>query len=203
MPKSGKKYAHLLTTAEALFLQFGIRRVSVEEICRKAGISKATFYKSFANRGELAVAVLNRLTAPLRQQMESELLADTPYAGRLLRLLAIKRQSAQLLGPNLIQDLTEDPPPEIQAWLTCEQEKSYTLALRFLQQGQAAGILNSRFPSEFLFYLLDLGNEIFQDPRFKSLFPDILERGRLLNEFILFGLMAPPDEAPGPDAGGG
>jgi AcrR family transcriptional regulator len=39
------KLARIASTAEKLFMKFGIRRVSVEEICREASVSKMTFYK--------------------------------------------------------------------------------------------------------------------------------------------------------------
>ncbi|NQV51449.1 MAG: helix-turn-helix transcriptional regulator, partial [Candidatus Marinimicrobia bacterium] len=44
-PKEGD----ILRTAEKLFMQFGYNRVTVEEICREAKVSKVTFYKYFSN----------------------------------------------------------------------------------------------------------------------------------------------------------
>lgn len=189
--QTGKKYEILLATAESLFVQFGIRRTSIEEICRKAGISKATFYKHFSNRGELAVVVLNRLITPLRSQIETGLFSTDPFPLRLRRLMELKREGGRLLGQALIEDLIEAPLPEIQEWLAKEQQHSYRQALQFLQDGQASGALNPRFSAEFLLFLFDLGNELFQDPRVKSLYPELLERSEMLNEFLLFGMMTP------------
>ncbi|UCD39298.1 MAG: helix-turn-helix transcriptional regulator, partial [Fidelibacterota bacterium] len=42
-----------MRTAEHLFSRFGARRVTVEEICREANVSKMTFYKYFPNKVEL------------------------------------------------------------------------------------------------------------------------------------------------------
>ena len=84
--RSALKHEQLLQTAAGLFRQHGIRRVSVEEICRRAGISKATFYKHYANRGELAVAVFDQLVAPLRAQLDAELFGSQPFGERLQRL---------------------------------------------------------------------------------------------------------------------
>ena len=44
-----KKEGDILRTAEDLFMQFGYDRVSVEEICREAKVSKVTFYKLLCN----------------------------------------------------------------------------------------------------------------------------------------------------------
>ena len=48
-----KKIQQLVTTAQELFMRHGIRRVTVEEICSEANISKMTFYKYFKNKIEL------------------------------------------------------------------------------------------------------------------------------------------------------
>jgi len=48
----------LLETAAELFVERGVSNVSVEEIIEVVGISRATFYGFFANKTELAAAVL-------------------------------------------------------------------------------------------------------------------------------------------------
>ena len=52
-----QKRDQLLQTGEALFIKHGMRRVTVEEICRQAGVSKPTFYKYFQNKAALARAI--------------------------------------------------------------------------------------------------------------------------------------------------
>ncbi|NSW53340.1 MAG: TetR/AcrR family transcriptional regulator [Anaerolineae bacterium] len=49
---------HILRTAEALFIRGGIDGVSMSEIARAAGITRKTLYAYFANRQELAWAIL-------------------------------------------------------------------------------------------------------------------------------------------------
>ena len=60
-PTFAKKQQHLLTTAETLFRSHGIRRITVEEICQKAGVSKATFYKWKAKYGGMSVSEVKRM----------------------------------------------------------------------------------------------------------------------------------------------
>ena len=45
-----KKEGDILRTAEDLFMQFGYGKVTVEEICRAAGVSKVTYYKYFKKK---------------------------------------------------------------------------------------------------------------------------------------------------------
>jgi TetR/AcrR family transcriptional regulator, cholesterol catabolism regulator len=49
----------ILIKAHELFHRFGIRRVTMDEIALKTGMSKKTIYQSFANKDELVEAVLD------------------------------------------------------------------------------------------------------------------------------------------------
>jgi len=40
-----QKYNQIIDTSKKLFWKYGIKRVTIEEICREAGVSKMTFYK--------------------------------------------------------------------------------------------------------------------------------------------------------------
>jgi AcrR family transcriptional regulator len=51
--KKSQKKEELLQTAERLFLQKGIRSVTVEEIIGQAHVSKATFYKYFSDKKDI------------------------------------------------------------------------------------------------------------------------------------------------------
>lgn len=49
----------IITTASRLFEQFGIRSVSIDNVCNELRISKKTFYTHFPQKEELVDAVLN------------------------------------------------------------------------------------------------------------------------------------------------
>ena len=59
--RQSKKHHALLNTARKLFVAHGIKRVTVEEICRTADTSKMTFYRFFRNKDEIAKAVIDRI----------------------------------------------------------------------------------------------------------------------------------------------
>ena len=56
------KKKQIVNTARELFWKHGFRRVSVEELCREANVSKMTFYKHFRNKDELVKFIIDTLT---------------------------------------------------------------------------------------------------------------------------------------------
>ncbi|MCK5130466.1 MAG: TetR/AcrR family transcriptional regulator [Clostridiales bacterium] len=55
------KRRQLLETGKELFLKHGIKRISVEDICQTANVSKVTFYKYFKNKKELLMTIRDDL----------------------------------------------------------------------------------------------------------------------------------------------
>ena len=55
MQNVNRKYDDIMSTGKDLFWKYGIRRVTVEEICEKSNVSKMTFYKYFPNKETLAL----------------------------------------------------------------------------------------------------------------------------------------------------
>jgi len=53
-----------------LFARNGIRRVSMDEVARKAGVSKRTLYDFFKDKESLLVAVLDKMREPFAGQLQ-------------------------------------------------------------------------------------------------------------------------------------
>ena len=60
----------ILKTAETLFVKFGIRSVSIDDICRELQMSKKTFYCEFEQKADLVEAVCGRIVG--RQHSEKQ-----------------------------------------------------------------------------------------------------------------------------------
>jgi len=63
----------ILDAAVAEFEQHGVRRVALEDVARRAGISRTTIYRRFANRDELVAAVIERENTALFADIAAEL----------------------------------------------------------------------------------------------------------------------------------
>ena len=55
------KYNDICREGRKIIWKHGIKRVSIEEICREAGVSKMTFYKYFPNKLELVKSLFDIL----------------------------------------------------------------------------------------------------------------------------------------------
>src|ERR1035437_8340045 len=88
-----KKILQILSTAEDLFQRFGFRRVTIEEICAKANVSKMTFYKYFPNKNELIKKILNSWLKQVEQTINEFEGINIPFTEKIKKLLYLKEES--------------------------------------------------------------------------------------------------------------
>lgn len=68
----------ILDAAVTEFEQHGVRRVALEDVARRAGVSRTTIYRRFANRDELVAAVIDRENTALFADIAAELAEAGP-----------------------------------------------------------------------------------------------------------------------------
>ena len=76
---------HIAASAIYLFSRNGIKRVSMDDVARKANVSKRTLYEFFGDKESLLIEVLIKLREPIAEQME--LLENSSYTALEIMLL--------------------------------------------------------------------------------------------------------------------
>src|ERR1700738_3620137 len=73
MPGADPTTEAILDAAVVEFEQRGFRRVALDDVARRAGVSRTTIYRRFANREELVAAVIERENVALFADIAAEL----------------------------------------------------------------------------------------------------------------------------------
>ena len=98
----------ILDAALLEFERHGVRRVALDDVARRAGVSRTTIYRRFANRDDLVAAVIERENAALFADIATELKHAGPQSNYYveaftLSILRFRRHRV------LNQLVTEDP----------------------------------------------------------------------------------------------
>jgi len=110
-PRSAEADQAILRTTLELLATEGLRGLSVEQVAERAGVGKATIYRRWSTKRELAEAALNAFFA----QLEPPAVPDTGNVRGDLRELARLRlgllpiTGAHLLLPRLAMESVDDP----------------------------------------------------------------------------------------------
>jgi AcrR family transcriptional regulator len=117
----------LVDTAERLFYAEGIRAVGVERILDESGVGRASFYRHFASKDSLVVAVLRQRDAAWRDWLENRVDAlahDTetkPLA--VFDALAERFAAGDFRGCAFINAIVEAADPASQAHHVADEHK--------------------------------------------------------------------------------
>lgn len=158
-----RKRDQLIQTGEALFVKHGMRRVTVEEICRQAGVSKPTFYKYFENKATLARRIVELWIEESLQRIDEIEVAETPFPEKLKQILAIKQALSGRPGPEFLEDLIP---------LNIDLSHALQRVMRFLVESQQQGDIRADVRPEVLMAAFNLLNSMQHDPRIRALYED-------------------------------
>ena len=79
-PESDAATRAILDAAVVEFERHGFRRVALDDVARRARVSRTTIYRRFANRDELVAAVIDRENAILFADIADELKSRRPQS---------------------------------------------------------------------------------------------------------------------------
>ncbi|MGV0740848.1 TetR/AcrR family transcriptional regulator [Mycolicibacterium sp. XJ870] len=80
MPGADAASEAILDAALVEFERHGFRRVALDDVARRAGVSRTTIYRRFANRDELVGAVIERENVALFADIANELKSSGPQS---------------------------------------------------------------------------------------------------------------------------
>lgn len=158
-----QKRNQLIQTGEALFVKHGMRRVTVEEICRQAGVSKPTFYKYFENKAALARRIVELWIEEALQRIDGIEDAEVPFPEKMKQILAVKQVIAARPGPEFLEDLIH---------LDIDLSHALQRVMRFLVECQQQGDIRADIRPEVLMAAFDLLNSMQYDRRIRDLYED-------------------------------
>lgn len=108
----------LLDSALSAFLDFGIKRTSMGEIARRAGISPATLYRRFESKNDLVEAVGVREAQRYVAEVDERVRAVTEPAEQLVEIFVAFMTT--LAGNELLRRLLATEPEVVLPRLTTE-----------------------------------------------------------------------------------
>ncbi|MBN2205865.1 MAG: TetR/AcrR family transcriptional regulator [Candidatus Aminicenantes bacterium] len=188
-----RKRAALLSQARALFYKHGIKRVTVEEICRDAGISKMTFYKHFQDKNNLARQVLLDMIEDVEKRYEAIRKADVPFVEKLKALIPLKVEQSEALGWDYLKDITSGAFPELSALLRSRQEKNTRIFVQDIAAAQARGDVRPNLNAESLLFIIDEMKDWVKDERLLRRFGSVKALTEAFMDFFIYGLVGRPD----------
>jgi len=186
---SNPKYVQLVEAAHGLFWRYGIKRVSVEEICRAAGVSKMTFYNHFKNKVELALYVLRKVMQTGHEVYRGIMDRDVPFAEKAADFIQMKLDASDDVSREIIEEIMHSPIPEIAEYMQQLSRQNVQLLLADLTKAQQNGEIRQDIKPEFLLYFIHHMIEISTEEQLTGMFSSPQDLTRELLSLFFYGIL--------------
>lgn len=169
-PRS-KRYSAIMLTARELFWKYGFKRVSVEEICEKSGVSKMTFYRFFPNKLELAKAVfdevINSGLVAFRNIIDTSKFST---AQKVQMILSLKMNGTYDISQEFLQDFYNNPELGLKDHIEKRTKSVWLEVIEDFKKAQKKKIFRKDFKPELLFYISQKFQELVNDKSMLALY---------------------------------
>lgn len=176
----------LLEVAKKLFWKYGIRPVSIEEICKQAGVSKMTFYRNFKNKEAIASSVLERIHMGYFNKYCSIMDAKIPFNKKVIALIQLEHYEVRGISRAFIEDVYRINP--LKQLITSHQEKVQNELIVVFNQAQKNGDIRADIKMDFIFYMLKDLNKKMMDKELQKLYQSEEEIAMELTHFFFYGI---------------
>ncbi len=187
--KKSKSYVAILDASNSLFWKYGIAKVTVEEICERAKVSKMTFYRKFDNKLQVAEKVLVQLAEKGLLDYRQIMDAAIPFNEKMQRFVQLEHDSSENLSEEFLGDVYGAVNPRLKNILEEYQKKSSQELHKDLSQAQKNGEIRQDLKIDFVIYMINSLNEKLLDKRLTSMFGTTQELAVELINFVFYGIM--------------
>lgn len=187
--KRAKSYTIIMDTAKTLFWKYGFKRVTVEEVCKEAMISKMTFYRNFENKNNLAEQVLVREMERGSRAYDNIMALPVPFVDKIAKFVQLKHELSQDISEEFIKDIYKTDNKSLQFRIASNQKEMLSKLRSDLKKAQNIGEIRSNLKIDFVIYMLQSLNEKMLDQQLISMYKNPHDLIMELTNFIFYGLL--------------
>ncbi len=193
-PVKNKKYQLIIETARDLFMRYGIKRVTVEEICETAGVSKMTFYKHFNNKLDLALFILNKEFEEGINRYKRIMDQDIPYSKKAKEIIQMKLEISDDISREMLKDFAASSIPEVAELMHRISQENLELFFDDMVSAQKKGEIRPDINPKLIIYMLGQMQEMAADEWVLSMYESPQTLISEITNFFFYGILSRKEE---------
>jgi len=183
------KRKSLIHTAKDLFFKYGIKRVTVEEICQEAGVSKMTFYKHFKNKNELVKTMIIQITDEAMVQYREMMDSDIPFEEKVRGTIQMKLDGTSEMSQAFYADYLPNAEPELLEFMQMRAQEMYGEIIQDYKKAQEKGEIRQDVKIEFILWYLNKMLDLMKDEQLEKMYDSPQDLILEMVNFFFYGIM--------------
>jgi len=183
------KQLQILETSKSLFWKFGFKRVTIEELCKEAGVSKMTFYKYFPNKIELVKSLMNRVLKDALVKYKKISESDIPYPEKVIQMIELKQEQVQTMSSEFFRDYVQSDDPELINFLNQLSQENLQMFTNDFKKAQENGDIRQDLKVEFIMYIMNHLVEMTNDDNLLNMYAQPQDLVMEITRFLFYGIL--------------
>ncbi|CAN5543781.1 hypothetical protein BH11BAC3_BH11BAC3_23230 [soil metagenome] len=121
--------------AHDLYMQYGIRSVSMDDIANSLGMSKKTIYQHYADKDELVVAVIEKEIEHTQNTCELDRSSSVNAIHEIFKAMDMMIELFSNMNPSLLFDMQKYHPKAFQVFLKHKNDYIYSIIKENIDRG--------------------------------------------------------------------
>jgi AcrR family transcriptional regulator len=183
------KRKQLIHTAKDLFFKYGIKRVTVEEICSEADVSKMTFYKHFRNKNELVKTMVTQMTDEALAKYRALMDSDMPFEEKVRETIRMKLEGTDQMSQEFFSDYIPHADPDLHDLVHRRMQEVMDMIIQDYIEAQKRGDIRRDIKIGFILWYLNKMLELMEDEQLEKLYDTPQEMIMEMVNFFFYGIM--------------
>jgi AcrR family transcriptional regulator len=185
----------ILSASAELFRQYGFKTITMDDIARRAGISKKTLYQHFANKHEVVNESVQWYKTRICDNCEAVIGESENAVEAFVRTQTIMDQVYRHMNPTTLVEMQRYFPEAYEIFKQRLQEIDLVMIKQILQRGIDEGLFRSAINTDLMArYRLETSLMMFQPNLLVNERYDMLMVTHEICEHFLYGIMTAKGE---------
>lgn len=186
---SNPKRDLILETGKALFWKFGYKRVTIEEICKEAGVSKMTYYKYFSNKIDLVKTIMDGILQVSLDKYKKIMASDLPYPEKVVQMIHLKKDQVEHMSSEFFKDYVQSGDPELITYLEQLSGESMQMFMDDFKKAQDNGDIRQDLKIEFIMYVMNHLIEMASEDALLNIYDEPQGLIMEITNFLFYGIL--------------
>jgi AcrR family transcriptional regulator len=180
--------AKIMGAGRELFWKHGFKRVSIDDICKQAAISKMTFYRYFPNKIELAKSVYDHVLKEGYEKFQAIMKEDSSPEEKIRQLILLKLDGTNQISQEFLTDFYSSKELGLKDFVQERVSELWQAIIGDIREAQQKGIFRKDFNPELFFHTFQKLTELLEDANVRKLYNNTQDMIMGLISLLIYGI---------------
>lgn len=167
-----QKKQDILEAALALFMEYGVQKVSISEIALKANVSQVTIYNYFESKHKLTSDVFGYYINKTSEDFEKLIHSDIPFPEKIKQIIFNKKEISKQIHEEFYHFMMKEYASEGNIIEKIYVEKALPYFAKLFEEGKEQGYVDPNLSQEaILFYVQMLKDYMQREEVYQKVLP--------------------------------